>query len=100
MTGQNHGNTWNLRCSGMELYGALMDCAESESTKGTAYVTSGTGGTISLISDSSVINYGDITSNGAFGGLINITCTDFKNFGRIEATNNGRIAIQCASFET
>eukprot|EP01083_Nonionella_stella_P295573 1004525_1 len=82
----------------MELYGDLKLCVESKSMKDTKYVTHG--GTISLISDSSVINYGDITSNGATGGPINITCTAFKNFGRMEATNNGRIAIQCASFET
>eukprot|EP01083_Nonionella_stella_P057455 150817_1 len=100
MTGQNHayGNDWLLMCSGMELYGDLKGCAESESMKDTKYVTHG--GTISLISDSSVINYGEITSNGAFGGFINITCPIFKNFGRIEAKKNGRIAIQCASFET
>eukprot|EP01083_Nonionella_stella_P195485 720103_1 len=92
MTGQSHGNDWFLCCSGMELYGVLKGCAESESV-----ITHG--GTISLISDSSVINYGDITSNGAFGGCINIKCEKFQNFGRIECEKRGRIAIQCKSFE-
>eukprot|EP01083_Nonionella_stella_P195484 720099_1 len=98
MTGQNHWNgSWYLQCSGMELYGDLKGCTESESTNDTKYVTSG--GTISLISDSSVINYGEITSNGSFGGFINIKCEKFQNFGRIECKKGGRIAIQCKSFE-
>eukprot|EP01083_Nonionella_stella_P294627 1001514_1 len=98
MTEQNHGDDWCLLCSGMELYGDLKGCSESESVNETVHVTRG--GTISLLSDSSVVNYGEITSNGAVGGFINIKCTVFKNFGRIESANNGRITIQCASFET
>eukprot|EP01083_Nonionella_stella_P038147 103861_1 len=93
MTAQNHKDNWELHCSGMELYGDLMDCTESESFTKTAFATHG--GTIALISDSSIINYGNITSNGAIGGFINIQCTVLKNFGRIEAKNNGRLAIQC-----
>eukprot|EP01083_Nonionella_stella_P008804 25447_1 len=80
------------------LINLLVIIHESQSMKDTAHRAHG--GTISLISDSSVINYGEITSNGAFGGFINITCPVFKNFGRIEAKNNGQITIQCASFET
>eukprot|EP01083_Nonionella_stella_P207639 754109_1 len=58
------------------------------------------GGTISLISDAPITNYGDITSNGeCFGGRIKIKCKTFRNFGRIEAKNNGRITVQCESFE-
>eukprot|EP01083_Nonionella_stella_P285603 972223_1 len=98
MTAPNHKDNWELHCSGMELYGDLMDCTESESFTKTAFATHG--GTIALISDSSIINYGNITSNGAIGGFINIQCTVLKNFGRIEAKNNGRIAIQCHSIET
>eukprot|EP01083_Nonionella_stella_P267080 902612_1 len=48
------------------------------------------GGTISLVSDSSIINYGDITSNGTCGGFINIKCERFQNFGRIECKKGGR----------
>eukprot|EP01083_Nonionella_stella_P149803 476290_1 len=52
---------------------------------------------ISLISDTSVLNYGDIVSH--VGGSISIKCKAFKNFGRIQSKNNGRITIQCHSFE-
>eukprot|EP01083_Nonionella_stella_P294668 1001639_1 len=34
------------------------------------------------------------------GGSIILKCTTFKNFGRIDAKNNGQITIQCDSFET
>eukprot|EP01083_Nonionella_stella_P267078 902608_1 len=61
------------------------------------------GGAISLVSDSSIINYGDILSNGTndvcSGGSINIKCGVFKNFGRVQSKNNGTITIQCHSFE-
>eukprot|EP01083_Nonionella_stella_P190729 706313_1 len=61
------------------------------------------GGAISLISDASITNYGEITSNGTkgkcFGGSIKIKCTTFRNFGRIESKDNGRITVQCESFE-
>eukprot|EP01083_Nonionella_stella_P139513 425627_1 len=61
------------------------------------------GGTISLISDAPITNYGDITSTGTtgkcIGGPINIKCTAFRNFGRIESKANGRITIQCHSLE-
>eukprot|EP01083_Nonionella_stella_P008805 25450_1 len=96
MTGKNHKNNWYLLCSGMELYGDLMDSV-SGSVKDTVYAQ---GGAIYVISESAIINYGEITSNGAIGGFINIKCTAFKNFGRIESKNKGRIAIQCASFAT
>eukprot|EP01083_Nonionella_stella_P267079 902609_1 len=54
------------------------------------------GGTISLVSDSSIINYGDITSNDA---SITIKCRVFKNFGRVQSKNNAAITIQCHSFD-
>eukprot|EP01083_Nonionella_stella_P110673 324051_1 len=104
MTGTNGKNNWQLMCSGMELYGDLLSvCEESESNEDSSVVYGAGGGTISLISDASITNYGDITSNGTtgkcIGGPINIKCTAFRNFGRIESKDNGRITIQCHSFE-
>eukprot|EP01083_Nonionella_stella_P095139 267039_1 len=76
------------------------ECASNERAQ--CNVNSNCGGAISLISDSPIINYGDITSNGTneecSGGSINIKCTVFKNFGRIES-KNGRMKIVCHSFE-
>eukprot|EP01083_Nonionella_stella_P307234 1079115_1 len=61
------------------------------------------GGTISIISDSSITNHGDITSNGTndecSGGSIHIKCKMFKNFGRIQSKSNGAITIRCHSFD-
>eukprot|EP01083_Nonionella_stella_P316329 1146449_1 len=108
MIGKAANDESNLCCCGMELYGDLLSvCKESESkedvSEATDTVYGAGGGQISLISDSSIINYGAITSNGTtdkyFGGLIDIKCKSFKNLGRIESKTNGRIRIQCHSFE-
>eukprot|EP01083_Nonionella_stella_P092788 259864_1 len=82
MIGTNYENDWCLSCSGMELYGDVMP-------------TIPLGGSIDLVSDASITNYGNITSN--THGSINIKCKVFKNLGRIEA-KNGRITIKSESF--
>eukprot|EP01083_Nonionella_stella_P314385 1132352_1 len=107
MTGKSHEGGWYLCCSGMELYGDLLlsSSEENEAKEDSSEVDPlcVTGGAISLCSDSSITNYGAITSNGTmdtyFGGFIDIQCKTFKNFGRIEAKTKGRIRIQCLSFE-
>merc|ERR1712130_650839 len=75
MTDTNNNYFWSLYCSGMEIYGDLMK-----------------DGSISLLSNASIINYGQIKANGS----INIECQSFENYGTIKSMPYARISIKSA----
>ena len=83
MTGKSAGNDWYLFSSGMEIYGFLMGGAGD-----------GDGSTISLDSESSIANHGQITADVD----IRIKCKKFENFGKIVTAKDKEIRIECERF--
>lgn len=79
MTGTDGNGDHYLCCSGMECYGVLAIVNPVS---------------ISLQSDASIINYGQIN---AVSG-ISFECNAFENYESIESTK-GEVAIKCKSFK-
>merc|ERR1712039_141734 len=77
MTATNGQGKWDLDCSGMELYGQLVNSS------------------VRLESNASVVNFGRITAEST---LLSFECDVFENYGTIEA-KNGQVEIKCKSFK-